>query len=135
MAVAMALRDCGMTSAAMTSASALFDGKATPHRNHIKAKVESGEFKREPMLGGGIKLSLTAKGKAWVEKAADADKATPKVTTAKATTAPATNGKGKAARKAARKAKVKAATAATVDAPVTSEPVASEPVADQPAAS
>jgi len=97
LAVAMALRDGGVSGQQIKQASALFDGKATPQLNHIRDLIAAGSFDR---TGPGYCLTLSDKGQKWVEthtaKAAEVKVETKKVS-------------AKSARKAERKAKVKAA--------------------------
>lgn len=67
--IAMALRDCGMTSSQMTSASALFDGKATTCRNKIKAEIAAGMFDGGAS-NGVIKITLTPRGQQHIDRLA-----------------------------------------------------------------
>jgi hypothetical protein len=65
LAVAMALRDSGVTGKQMLAASALFDGRPTPQRNHLRGLVSDGTFTRLP-VPGAYAVALSDKGKSWV---------------------------------------------------------------------
>ena len=70
--IAMALRDCGMTSPQMLAASALDDGNPTPCRNKLGLLVTNGMFARDAAGNGVIKLSLAPRGQQWVDQRAKA---------------------------------------------------------------
>lgn len=127
--IAMAMRDQGMNTAQMCGASALFDGKPTPCRNKLIGTgglVQAGLFTREP-LPHAIKITLSDAGRAWVVKAAQADKATPVKAEPAKVRAVAGDTKGKAVT-ANRIRKPKAPKAVTEPvAPVEVPPVATVP--------
>ena len=51
LAVALALRDGGVTGAQIKAVSALVDGKPTPQLNHMRALVNAKMFTRQPVPG------------------------------------------------------------------------------------
>ena len=110
-AVAMALRDGGVTGGQIKLASSLFDGKATPQLNHMRALIDARLFTRESGVPG-YKLVKGPKAAQFIE-----------LYGAKATEgagkAAAKGDKPRAAAKAAGKRKAKAATpvAAVVETP------------------
>ena len=69
MVCAAALRDTGVTSHQMLMISAAFDGNPTPQRNRLMGLISTGEFKREA-AAGAYKVTLTPKGKQYVDKGA-----------------------------------------------------------------
>lgn len=114
-AVAMALRDGGVTGGQIKLASSLFDGKATPQLNHMRALIDARLFTRESGVPG-YKLVKGLKADQFIELYGA--KATEGAGKAVKTDKPA-----KAAKKAKgeRKAKVATPVAAAVETPV-SEP-------------
>lgn len=144
LALALALREGGVTGDQMKLVSALRDGKPTPHLNHMKLLVKAGSFTRAA-TPGVYKVTLTPTGKRWVEKATldakpvtdavkaeGATKATPK---AKATDKPTVKA-AKAKPVKAAKAKGNAPKPDNVNASeAVAAPVAPSPVTgEQPAA-
>jgi hypothetical protein len=118
--MAMAMRDCGMTSEQMLGASALFDGNPTPCRNTIAKFVTNGLFDRVAAGNGVIKITLTPRGQQWVANKAKGDVAAaadaPKAKGARGTKAP----KAKRASKAPKATEAVPVVDATPDAvPVT----------------
>jgi len=83
LAVALALRDGGVTGAQIKLASSLFDGKATPQLNHMRDLIKARMFTREA-VPGAYAITLAPKGQQFVDlhgaKAAEklADKASDK---------------------------------------------------------
>ena len=65
LAVAMALRDGGVTGAQIKLASSLVDGKATPQLNHMRDLIAAKLFTRE--AGEGYCLTLAPKGQQFVD--------------------------------------------------------------------
>ena len=117
MAVAMALRDGGVTGAQIKLASSLFDGKATPQLNHMRDLITAKMFTREPVSGAYV-ITLAPKGQQFVDL--HGAKAAAKV-----------EAKAPVAAKAKGKAKRKPATpAAPAETPVNEAPA---PVEGQPA--
>lgn len=118
-AVALALREAGVTGAQIKLASSLFDGKATPQLNHMRALIDARMFTRESGVPG-YKLVKGPKADQFIE-----------LYGAKATEGAGKAVKGdkpKAATKAAGKRKAKAATpvAAEVQTPVSEAPAVNE---------
>ena len=66
MAVAMALRDGGVTGQQIKLASALFDGKATPQLNHMRDLIAAKQFERLP-VPGAYALVIAPKGQQFVD--------------------------------------------------------------------
>ena len=66
LAVAMALRDGGVTGKQIKLASSLFDGKATPQLNHMRDLIAAKQFTREP-VAGAYALTLAPKGQQFVD--------------------------------------------------------------------
>jgi hypothetical protein len=95
LAVAMALRDGGVTGAQIKLASSLVDGKATPQLNHMRDLIAAKLFTRE--AGDGYCLTLAPKGQQFVDL--HGAKAAEKVTGGK----PVAKAKGKAVKKAKAK--------------------------------
>lgn len=118
MAVAMALRDGGVTGKQIKLASALFDGKATPQLNHMRDLLAAKMFTREAVAGAYV-ITLAPKGQQFVDL--HGAKAAEKVEAKAAKAKPA---------KASKPRKGKAAEAVTTVDPVTVE---AAPV-DQPQA-
>jgi hypothetical protein len=116
LAVAMALRDGGVTGQQIKLASSLVDGKATPQLNHMRDLIAAKLFTRE--AGEGYCLTLAPKGQQFVDlhgaKAAEKVTAAPK----------AMKAKGK------RKAKAVKVTA-PAETPTSEAVPVSEPVAEQ----
>ena len=65
LAVAMALRDGGVTGQQIKLASSLVDGKATPQLNHMRDLIAAKLFTRE--AGEGYCLTLAPKGQQFVD--------------------------------------------------------------------
>lgn len=116
LAVALALRDGGVTGAQIKGASALVDGKPTPQLNHMRDLIKARMFTREA-VPGAYAITLAPKGQQFVDL--HGAKAAEKVTSPKAD-------------KKAKVAKPRKARAAKPE-PVTAEPVA-EAVTEQPTA-
>jgi hypothetical protein len=112
MAVAMALRDGGVSGKQIKLASALFDGKATPQLNHMRDLIAAKLFTREPVSGAYV-ITLAPKGQQFVDL--HGAKAAEKVTGDK----PVAKAKGKAKRS-------KATPAAAVETPTNEAPMAPE---------
>jgi hypothetical protein len=74
---AMALRDDGVTRAQMCQASALFDGKNTPHYNKWFGKGQGqatpaiGNFEPIAAAPGTYRMKLSSKGAKWVKAQVD----------------------------------------------------------------
>lgn len=66
MAVAMALREGGVTGAQVKLASSLFDGKATPQLNHMRDLLAAKLFTREAVSGKYV-ITLAPKGQQFVD--------------------------------------------------------------------
>ena len=66
LAVAMALRESGVTGKQIKLASSLFDGKATPQLNHMRDLIAAKQFTREP-VAGAYALTLAPKGQQFVD--------------------------------------------------------------------
>jgi hypothetical protein len=105
LAVAMALRDGGVSGGQVKLASSLFDGLATPQLNHMRDLVAAKLFTREAVPG--YTLTLAPKGQQFVDLhgARQTEKLTAKAEAPKAEKPKS----AKSARKAERKAKAKAA--------------------------
>lgn len=115
-ALAMAMRDAGMTAGQMSVAC------GAPQNNHRIALIKKGYFKAVtmPQTENGhtvYRIALTAKGQAKVDKALAAAAADAPVT-----------GKAKAKRKAKAPATADAPAIAPADAPQADAPVTAEPV-------
>jgi hypothetical protein len=112
MAVAMALRDGGVTGKQIKLASALFDGKATPQLNHMRDLIAAKLFTREAVSGAYV-ITLAPKGQQFVDL--HGAKAAAKVTG------------DKPAAKAAKPRKAKKVSVAPVtETPVSEAPTVSE---------
>ena len=120
LAVAMALRDGGVTGNQIKLASSLVDGKPTPQLNHMRDLIASKSFERLP-VPGSYALKLAPKGQQFVDLhgAKAVETALSKVKTDKATKAPK-KAKGE------RKAKVATPVAATVETPTSEAPTVTE---------
>ena len=121
MAVAMALRDGGVTGQQIKLASALFDGKATPQLNHMRDLIAAKQFERLP-VPGAYALKIAPKGQQFVDlhgaKAAAVE--------------PKAEPSAKSKRKATRKAAVKATTVtAQVETPTSEAPSVTEAVLNE----
>ena len=66
LAVALALRDGGVTGAQIKAVSALVDGKPTPQLNHMRDLVKARLFTREAVTGA-YALTLAPKGQQFVD--------------------------------------------------------------------
>lgn len=66
MAVAMALRDGGVTGKQIKGAAALFDGKPTPQLNHMRDLISERLFTREAVPGAYV-ITLAPKGQQFVD--------------------------------------------------------------------
>jgi hypothetical protein len=66
LAVAMALRDGGVTGSQVKLASSLFDGKATPQLNHMRDLIKARMFNREA-VPGAYAITLGPKGQQFVD--------------------------------------------------------------------
>lgn len=64
--VAMALRDDGVTRDQMLTAMSLFDGKATPQLNHMRALIAAKMFTRETGVSG-YKLTQGPKAQQFID--------------------------------------------------------------------
>jgi hypothetical protein len=64
--VALALRDAGVTRGQMLNACALFDGKATPQLNHMRALIAAKMFSRDTGHTG-YKLTQGPKAQAFID--------------------------------------------------------------------
>jgi len=118
LAVALALRDGGVTGKQIKLASSLVDGKPTPQLNHMRSLIEAQSFKRLP-VPGAYALELGPKGQQYVDL--HGAKATAKATAkAEAKVTAKTEGAPKAPKKAKGERKAKGATpvAATVETPI-----------------
>lgn len=105
--VAMALRDSGVTRSQMLTAMSLFDGKATPQLNHMRALIAARMFDRDPGVQG-YKLTQGPKAQQFIDL--HGAKAAVKVERTAAQT--------KAVAKADKKAKAEKAVTAAVTAAV-----------------
>jgi hypothetical protein len=112
MAVAMALRDGGVTGKQIKGAAALFDGKPTPQLNHMRDLISEKLFTREAVPGAYV-ITLAPKGQQFVDL--HGAKAAAKVEAKVAKVAKAKPAKASKPRKAAKPAG---------DAPTVSEAVA-----------
>ena len=66
LAVAMALRDGGVTGNQIKQASALFDGKPTPQLNHMRDLIKAKSFTREA-VPGAYAITLAPNGQKFVD--------------------------------------------------------------------
>ena len=66
LAVALALRDGGVTGAQIKAVSALVDGKPTPQLNHMRDLIRARLFTREAVTGA-YALTLAPKGQQFVD--------------------------------------------------------------------
>ena len=66
LAVALALRDGGVTGAQIKAVSALVDGKPTPQLNHMRDLVKARLFTREAVTGA-YALTLAPRGQLFVD--------------------------------------------------------------------
>jgi hypothetical protein len=115
LAVALALRNGGVTGAQIKLASSLVDGKATPQLNHMRDLIAAKLFTRE--AGAGYCLTLAPKGQQFVDL--HGAKAAEKVTGGKPVAKGAVKAKGK---RGAKAVKVTApAETPTPEAPAVSE--------------
>jgi hypothetical protein len=123
MAVAMALRDGGVTGKQIKGAAALFDGKPTPQLNHMRDLISEKLFTREAVPGAYV-ITLAPKGQQFVDlhgaKAAEKVAGSKPAAKAAAKAASRPKGKGKAVTKP---------TTVTVIAPTSEAPTVSEAVA------
>jgi hypothetical protein len=90
--VAMALRPDGVTRGQMLTACSLFDGKATPQLNHMRALIDAKMFTRD-MTGPGYRLTQGPKAQAFIDlhgakAAAKVEAVTPAKPKAKRTSKP-----------------------------------------------
>jgi hypothetical protein len=115
MAVAMALREGGVTGKQIKGAAALFDGKPTPQLNHMRDLISEKLFTREAVPGAYV-ITLAPKGQQFVDL--HGAKAAEKVAGSKPAAKPA---KALKPRKAAKPAPVETPTS---EAPTVSEAVA-----------
>lgn len=125
LALAMALRDGGVTRKQMVQASALFNGKPTPHLNKMRELIDAKLFTRQPVPGAYV---LVKGPKADQFIALHGAKAAEKVEAPKADKPKSAKAKVKA--KVARKAKPAAETGKAEPAAAEMAPVPSEAVAD-----
>jgi hypothetical protein len=101
MAVAMALRDGGVTGKQIKLASALFDGKATPQLNHMRDLIAANMFTREAVPGAYV-ITLAPNGQKFIDlHGAKAAAVKPAAEAAKAPSKPAGKAKAKKAAKVA----------------------------------
>lgn len=128
LAVAMALREGGVTGSQIKAVSALVDGKPTPQLNHMRDLIKARMFTREAVTGA-YALTLAPKGQQFVDlhgaKAAEklalkADDAKPAKKATKAA------GKAKGKRKPAEATTVAPAETPTSEAPTVTEAPAAE---------
>lgn len=112
-AVAMALRDGGVSGSQIKTASALFDGKATPQLNHMRANIGAGLFERLP-VPGVYAVKVTKNGQRFIDQYG---KAGNKPTEAKPVKAAAKPVKAPKANKAKGKVTEAPAPAVTATAP------------------
>lgn len=122
MAVAMALREGGVTGSQIKLASALFDGKATPQLNHMRDLIAARMFTREAVAGAYV-LTLAPNGQKFI----DLHGAKAAADTAPKAEKPVS---AKSARKAERKAKVKAIAAVSETPTSDVAPVSEAPAAE-----